>query len=60
MIKQRMEPLVKSYDYMYNERCLRCGRKLKSKQSQIVGYGPSCYKKHITENKVNKQKARLF
>lgn len=26
-------------------RCLRCGRKLKSEQAQIKGYGDICYKK---------------
>ena len=47
MIKQKMAPLVTNYSYMLKDRCLRCGRKLKSKESMLIGYGPSCYKKHI-------------
>lgn len=51
MIKQKMAPLVTNYSYMLKDRCLRCGRKLKSKESMLIGYGPSCYKKHIKEEK---------
>lgn len=29
--------------------CRRCGRILKSKKSKQLGYGISCYKKHISE-----------
>jgi len=25
--------------------CKRCGRELKSDQSKLLGYGPTCYKK---------------
>lgn len=59
MIKQRMEPLIKSYSYMFHERCLRCGRKLRSDQSKLLGYGPSCYKKSQKE-KSSVKKRRLF
>ncbi|MGM9543530.1 MAG: DUF6011 domain-containing protein [Romboutsia timonensis] len=59
MIKQKMEPLIKNYDYMFHERCLRCGRKLNSHQSKILGYGPSCYKKSQMEKSTVK-KRRLF
>lgn len=31
--------------------CLRCGRKLKNKESQKRGYGSSCYKKIKEETK---------
>ena len=27
------------------EVCLRCGRKLKSEESRLIGYGKICYKK---------------
>lgn len=37
--------MIKLYD-----KCLRCGRTLKSDTSQILGYGPSCYKKVLKEN----------
>lgn len=33
-------------------RCLRCNRKLKTAQAQILGYGPCCYKKHIKEMEI--------
>ncbi len=32
---------IKEYNY-----CLRCGRKLKSKQNRLRGYGETCYKKY--------------
>ena len=34
------ESKPKEYD-----RCLRCGRKLKSKENRLRGYGKICYKK---------------
>ena len=39
--------------------CKRCKRKLKSKASQEIGYGPTCYKKEFGNNttiKIKKQK----
>lgn len=33
---------AKEYNY-----CLRCGRKLKSKQSRLRGFGDNCYKKSV-------------
>ena len=44
---------MKQKEYEY---CLRCGRKLKSQESRIVGYGAVCLKKS-RENAHNK---RLF
>ena len=29
--------------------CRRCGRILKSRKSKALGYGLSCYKKHVSE-----------
>jgi len=34
--------------------CKRCGRGLKSKESQLVGYGPSCYVKTFGTKKFPK------
>lgn len=36
----------KEYEY-----CLRCGRKLKTKESRLRGYGDICYKKHLIKHK---------
>lgn len=33
-----------------NERCLRCGRKLKNPTAKMLGYGPICYAKIQSEN----------
>lgn len=30
-----------------HEQCKRCGRALKGKRSQLLGYGPKCYKKIV-------------
>lgn len=30
--------------------CLRCGRKLKTEESRLLGMGKTCYKKYMTEN----------
>lgn len=38
------------------ERCRRCGRQLKDKQSIKLGYGPVCYEKM----EVIKDKPKLF
>lgn len=27
--------------------CKRCGRRIKNKDFQKIGYGPSCYKKYL-------------
>ena len=48
--------IVKTYQYKTEERCIKCGKKLKTYKSRILGYGPSCYKKHIKE--MNKSKRR--
>lgn len=39
--------------------CLRCGKKLKSNQSKKLGYGPTCFRKHLKENQKLKER-RLF
>ena len=31
--------------------CKRCGRELKNKAAKELGYGPTCYKKYLNENK---------
>lgn len=36
----------KEYEY-----CLRCGRKLKSEESRIIGYGKICLEKAKRKNK---------
>ena len=38
------EVKIKEYEI-----CKRCGRKLRSKESKILGYGPNCYKKYLKE-----------
>lgn len=42
--KDEKEPTTKRKD-----RCRRCGRKLKNKDSIGVGFGPVCYKKYLAE-----------
>lgn len=43
------EPTIKNADVKY---CLRCGRKLKSEQAQLVGMGKICLEKsRQTENR---------
>ena len=32
-----------------HEYCLRCGRKLKSEEARMLGYGKICYKKMHTD-----------
>lgn len=46
-----MEDKKKDYD-----RCLRCGRKLKSEEARKIGYGKTCLDKIKKENSVK----RLF
>ena len=31
------------------KQCARCNRQLKSEKSMELGYGPTCYKKHLKE-----------
>jgi hypothetical protein len=38
--------------------CIRCGRDLKTRQSQKLGFGKTCYKKAVVEA-INKQ-SNLF
>lgn len=54
--------IVKKYEYLKIERCQRCGRRLKTEESKAIGFGPSCYKKHIKEGKEYKKykRRRLF
>lgn len=30
-------------------KCKRCGRRIKNIKSSILGYGPTCYAKHLKE-----------
>jgi hypothetical protein len=39
--------------------CRRCGRELKSKQAKELGFGPTCYKRHMSELARSNRK-RLF
>lgn len=39
--------------------CRYCGRKLKSEESQLIGFGPICYKRYKLA-KVRKRKLILF
>ena len=41
-------PSHKSDEHIYT-RCLRCGRKLKTEESKIRGYGKTCEQKMRTE-----------
>ncbi len=45
--------ILKGLLYMYNEyeNCLRCGRKLKTPESKILGFGKVCYEKYNSEAK---------
>ncbi|WP_341320846.1 DUF6011 domain-containing protein [Solibacillus sp. FSL H8-0523] len=31
------------------QQCARCNRQLKSEKSMELGYGPTCYRKHLKE-----------
>lgn len=37
------------------ENCRRCGRKLKTGESVLRGFGPVCYQKHIKETERSEQ-----
>lgn len=52
--------IIKSYEFKKIERCKRCGRKLKNNESQLLGYGPGCYKKYIKEQMKREKFRRLF
>ena len=54
--------IVKKYEDLKIERCQRCGRRLKTEESKTIGFGPSCYKKHIKEGGEYKKykRRRLF
>lgn len=39
--------------------CRRCGRELKSKQAKELGFGITCFKKHMKEC-LNNSRKRLF
>lgn len=39
--------------------CKMCGKKLKNKDSQVLEYGPTCYKKYLKE-KAKRLERRLF
>ena len=32
-------------------KCLRCGRKLKTEQSKLLGFGKTCWEKYNSESK---------
>lgn len=52
---------VVTYENILNfNRCIRCGRKLKTVESKQVGFGPHCYKKHLAENSGKYKNRRLF
>lgn len=52
--------IVKTYQFKKEERCKRCGRKLKNNDSKLLGYGPSCYKKVVKEQLSTFKVRRLF
>lgn len=52
--------IVKNYQFKKIERCKRCGRKLKNNESQLLGYGPGCYKKYVKEENKRAKQRRLF
>lgn len=37
---------------MKHSKCLRCGRKLKTEQSQELGFGKVCWEKYNTESQM--------
>lgn len=51
--KKRCDMEDKKKDY---DKCLRCGRKLKSEEARKIGYGRTCFIKIKSEMKVK----RLF
>lgn len=48
------------YKFKHTERCIRCGRRLKTEESKAVGFGPTCYKKFIKEKSSKYKNRRLF
>jgi hypothetical protein len=38
------------------DRCLRCGRSLKGDKSRSLGYGPTCYQRHLKDIKPKTKK----
>lgn len=52
--------IVKSYQFKKEDRCKRCGRKLKNNESQLLGFGPSCYRKYLKEQYNKRKVRRLF
>ena len=46
----KMEEKNQSPQRNQHRLCFRCGRKLKSEQSKLLGMGPTCYKKWQNEN----------
>lgn len=39
---------IKKQEYLH---CLRCGRKLKTEESKLLGFGKTCWEKYNHENK---------
>ena len=52
--------IIKSYEFKKEERCKKCGRKLKNNESQLLGYGPGCYKKIMKEKYKKFKERKLF
>lgn len=52
--------IVKTYQFKKEEHCKRCGRKLKSNESKLLGYGPTCYKRMLKEKFCKVKERRLF
>ena len=49
----KMEESKKSSQKDLHPLCFRCGRKLKTEQSRLLGMGPTCYQKWQTEHNMN-------
>jgi len=47
-VKRKGEKVEKQ---KYHKYCLRCGRKLKSDKSRLLGFGEVCYKKQKTDKR---------
>lgn len=45
----------KGNEYIIHSHCLRCGRKLKTDEAKVRGFGKICWQKHLS----NKQE-KLF
>lgn len=48
-----MEEKRKSSQKDLHPLCFRCGRKLRTEQSKLLGMGPTCYKKWQVEKSMN-------